>query len=173
MITQIEGDKVTLDGRITITKTSAGEYFIQSPDASVQVEAGNIHDKTVTPPQPKYDPKTYKDWTKNGLTVEESTHKAVDRIFYEIWGEFGNTEIDAGKTSLFDPVRQLIVDGKGRDTAYAIAGGIKRGYKEGKYKGVPLTYIFKGIVEGEIKTPEKVSNPPVWNAYPTKLGRYA
>ncbi len=171
MIVNINGEKVTLDGKITVEKVSTGEYKLDAPSASVEVTAGgSVQDSTPNKSLSNHldkDPKWYKTST-NGLTVAQSVDRAFNRILDEIWLEFSGTEVFTGGNDLSSSIEKLIRDGKGRDAAYAIAGSIKNGYKEGKYKGIPLSYIFKGIVDGAIKQPEKVTPPAyasnsIWN----------
>lgn len=177
MIVNINGEVVVLDGKITIEKSNTGEYKLSSPTAAVEVTAGSskhivnvVSDwgtKQVAP-EPDIDPKYYKTST-NRMSVNESVNRAVNRIMGEIWREFSYELVLGAGTELTESVNKLVVEGKGRDTAYAIAGNIKKGMLEGQYKGVPMTYIFKGIVDGSIKQPEKVEAKPyrqknsVWN----------
>ena len=92
----------------------------------------------------EYDPVYYQNGM-NGLTVEESTERAFNKIWYDLHGEGKNNPKD-----LKDAIRHMIRNGEGRQAVYALAGGIERDYKDGLYYGVPFSYIFAGFVNGKI-----------------------
>jgi hypothetical protein len=161
---KFDGEKLTIDGIIDVTKRS-NDYFFQCGYHKIAVTPpGSAPRRGISPgwmamdysqdPMQQRDPHYYKNG-HNNYTVEQSVDRALDTIIYETWGDYDSVDIGED-TLLFDALTKLITNGDGRDRAYAIAGSIAKGVREGRFKGVPLAFLFHGIVEGHIKEPVKV-----------------
>lgn len=163
-----DGQKLTIDNIIDVTKKGndyafqCGYYNITVSDPSKQTDTGSAEIVEKPDTTPTHDPHYYANGN-NGLTVEDSAYRAYDKII-NMWSEAGYSHITIGSYSeLYDDVKQIIVDGEGRHRAYAIAGAIKKGVQEGRFKGVPLFFLFRGIAQGHITEPQKVEAKPKSN----------
>lgn len=177
MKVNVDGNVVNIDDVIVIEKTSIG-YMLTS-EASMAV-VGNISDQQAPTSEPEYD-KTYYYGGDNYLTLEESSEKAIYKVYDEIWQDFNDDEtgdIDALFDLMSEPAQTLIKTGEhGRQDVYKLAGRLKTLFNDGFFTGVPLAYVFKGVVEGNITLPEPptpksgfssvIKNTPIWG------GRYA
>ncbi len=130
----ISETSILVDDVISVTRTDKGW----------KVEDVRISDNTKTVPAPKYDPKFYYNQDSNNLTIEESVDKAIDTIWYEIWGEvdpFVKSSDEEDDNEVAErAVRRLIEAGLGRDTAYRLAGAVKNS-KDASPK-LTLTALF-------------------------------
>jgi hypothetical protein len=133
------------DANIVVTRNAFGQYVLGfGPD---MVQTSDIQsDREVT--LPAKDPHYYMNGM-NGLSVPESVERALNRVFHEIWNNF--TATDIGDINLLrEVITTMISEGQGRQAVYALAGGIKKGYVNGYYEGVPLAWVMKGYIDGHI-----------------------
>jgi len=159
MKVELQGDFLIIDdGNIVISKNPFWDSYAlgwgnNMSKSEIQFEDDQIQesDKTV-----EYDEYPYL-YSTSGLTVEESTERALDRVYFEIWSAFNSNEV-GDINWLREAIADMIREGKGRQAVYTLAGGIAKGYREGLYKGVPAAYIFKGFVDGYIEKPAEDEN---------------
>ncbi len=160
-----DGSKLVIDGIVDVTK-DGNDYTFQCGYHKITVaEPGTSwhHDTPPEQPAPKKDPHYYQNGN-NGLSVADSVERAHETIVFNTWGGYHITNDE--EELLRDSITNLIEEGAGRDKAYAIAGVVKKGAKEGRFKGASLAFFFHGIVEGYIKEPVKVeANKPILSPY--------
>ncbi len=148
MKTIVEGNRVSINDEVVV-EFRDGIYKVRDSDVwGVELQL---------PSEPKvsdHDPVYYSNHA-NGLTIEDSAHRAASKIDmdFDEWGD----QISE-YTDVYDACETLIRKGEGRHTCYRIAGGIVKGVKEGLYKGLPLSLVFKAYVDGKIETPVDDNN---------------
>jgi hypothetical protein len=90
----------------------------------------------------------------NGLSVAESTSRAVNRLFYTTWSDYTAEECgdpdDIGKV-----VRLLIKGNKGRDYVYALGGRVKNLKDSGSFTRYTLAELLQwsAIMDKAIDAP--------------------
>jgi hypothetical protein len=160
---RFDGQKLTIDNIIDVTKKD-NDYLFQCGYHKIAVTPPGFDDQRrgITPgwlaverdPIQQKDPHYYKNGNNN-LTIEDSVDRAIDTIIYSTW-DYYDSDTVGDIHLLIDAVTKIIKKGEGRDRAYAIAGSIAKGVREGRFKGVPLAFLFHGIVDGHITEPVKV-----------------
>jgi len=108
-------------------------------------------DRAVAPPQPRYksdydkDPYVYSGYRSRGFTIGESTRKATDHVYYELWDDFDSDEC-GDYDKLKAVIRQIIVNGKGRHKVYQLGGRVKNFARNGwNVKDKPLLNLFQAL----------------------------
>ena len=134
------------EGKLVIAKVD-GAYYVRA-EGFANIET-STDDRAYTPTV-QYDPHYYVNGG-NGLTLESSAERALDRVIDMIDREGEELSVDQ-EGIVFDVIKDIIADRNtaGRHSVYTLAGGILKGVREGSYKGVPFAWIFKGIAEGVI-----------------------
>lgn len=131
------GNKIEIDGgKVVITKAGFDNYYIKASGFTELETSSKPLEPDVT-----YDPHYYYNGD-NGLTVEKSVNRVINRVKDKVHLNREQTDRVA------EDIRKLIVDNKGRDTAYRLTGGIKKGMEEGIYGNVPFDVLFRAFVRG-------------------------
>ena len=151
----IESDKLVI--------AKQGEGFVVRAEGFATIETNT--DRKPVYPTVKYDPHYYYSG-QNGLTLEESTNRAMDRVDDMLDSDFLPELTEYEDNLVREVVKSIIADEdtEGRHTVYTTAGGVLKGMRNGGYAGVPFAWLFKGVVEGWV-------TPAVTNAFGS--GSYA
>jgi hypothetical protein len=159
---KFDGQKLVIDDIIDVTK-DGGDYHFQCGYHKIKVsspQSFNLGQQFATPnyiSEPvERDPVFYKNGN-NGMSVVSSAARAMRYITEDMWYDYD--EHIGSEDMLEEAVINIIKNGDGRNYAYALAGIVKKGVEQGRFKGVPLSMLFWGIVEGHIQEPERVEHP--------------
>lgn len=152
----IDDNKIVLDDKLTIEEVGGAYTFNGTMTFGVGYQQGSS-----LRAEPDYstikDPYEYQSYSSNGYSVAGSAEKAAEKIEND-FDSYGTVESDF--EHIYDACKKLILDAKGRHTCYAIAGNVIKFAKLGYYKGLPLSFVFLGLVENKIQFPSENESAP-------------
>lgn len=163
MKVNFDGSTLKVNDSLSISEDDDGDLnveFMDSPTSVSLISNSDLNESYSTKNEPLYDD-TYYANGNNGMTLEQSAYKAYDKVCYETWGEFNVGQIGS-YSELYSNIRQIVKD-SGRQEVYRITGLIKSLYKQGYYKGIPLSLVLTLYLEDKISYPDELKDN-LWNS---------